>query len=80
MQKINQFHCSVESLFMEDNLNRQYDENKRRNIVQKNLKYTLGSFYFVGNKFLDCQLFNDVISLFHLCAPFKKTFGISWEY
>lgn len=55
-------------------------KTKRRNLVQKNLKYTLGSFYFVGNKFLDCQLFNDVISLFHLCAPFKKTFGISWEY
>lgn len=50
-------------------------KTKRRNLVQKNLKYTLGSFYFVGNKFLDCQLFNDVISLFHLCAPFKKTWN-----
>lgn len=35
-------------------------KTKRRNLVQKNLKYTLGSFYFVGNKFLDCQLFNDM--------------------
>lgn len=50
-------------------------KTKRRNLVQKNLKYTLGSFYFVGNKCLDCQLFNDVISLFHLCAPFKKTWN-----
>lgn len=54
-------------------------KTKRRNLVQKNLKYTLGSFYFVGNKFLDCQLFNDMGCYFiiSLVCTLRKDF---WNF
>lgn len=46
MQKINQFHCSVESLFMEDNLNRQYDENKEKESCPEKFKIYPGVILF----------------------------------
>lgn len=46
MQKINQFHCSVESLFMEDNLNRQYDENKEKKSCPEKFKIYPGFILF----------------------------------
>lgn len=54
-------------------------KTKRRNLVQKNLIYTLGSFYFVGNKFLDCQLFNDMGCYFiiSLVCTLQKDF---WNF